>query len=85
MSRFFMVHCVDSPAFATVIALCKYSEAAGSNKCNTSYTLGIPEEMHENVVSISHTPELFLWSFQNNSQNSDTPSTVHPSESTMQW
>lgn len=40
--------------------------------------------MHENVVSISHTPVLLLWSFQNNSRNSDKPSTMHPSEIRMQ-
>lgn len=37
--------------------------------------ISIPEEMHENVVSISHTPQWLLWSFQNSSQNSDKPST----------
>jgi len=44
--------------------------------------ISIPEEMHENVVSISHIPEWLLWSFQNNSQNSDKPSTRHPSKIT---
>jgi len=40
----------------------------------------LPEEMHENVVLISHIPELPLWPSQSSSQNLDKPSTKHLSE-----
>jgi len=45
----------------------------------------IPEEMREIVVSISHTPEWLLWSFQNNSQNLDMPLTRRLPEITKQF
>jgi len=63
-----------------LLYICLYN-SHGDN-INTAFQL--PEEMHENVVSISHIPELLLWPSQNNSQNLDKPSTTHLSESTIQ-
>ena len=49
------------------------------------YKNQIPEETHENVVSVSRTPESLLWSSRNNSQNLDKPSTMHLSEITTNF
>jgi len=45
-----------------------YSTAACTIAMEITSTLQfqLPEEMHENVVSISHIPELLLWPSQNN-------------------
>ena len=55
-----------------------------SYKAKWTLQFQLPEGMHENVVSISHIPELLLWPSQSNLQNLDKPLTKHPSESTKQ-